>query len=161
MCVFFFFFKQKTAYELRISDWSSDVCSSDLFEQGRHEHRDSLISKPARHPGPRKFLCDDARLENVRLGSIASILLRDRSRGIPMLDQQLLPFDRLGRRSGRPVSRRRREMAMRFDESPHLLAEDIVFGPVIKIHNASNFPAGRKQEEIGRAYCREGVCQYV
>src|SRR3546814_15747883 len=29
MCVFFFF-KQKTAYEMRISDWSSDVCSSDL-----------------------------------------------------------------------------------------------------------------------------------
>src|SRR3546814_2690679 len=28
--VLFFFFKQKTAYELRISDWSSDVCSSDL-----------------------------------------------------------------------------------------------------------------------------------
>src|SRR3546814_4212282 len=28
--VFFFFFKQKTAYEMRISDWSSDVCSSDL-----------------------------------------------------------------------------------------------------------------------------------
>src|SRR3546814_1256020 len=27
----FFFFKQKTAYEMRISDWSSDVCSSDLF----------------------------------------------------------------------------------------------------------------------------------
>src|SRR3546814_7653637 len=29
--VFFFFFKQKTAYEMRISDWSSDVCSSDLW----------------------------------------------------------------------------------------------------------------------------------
>src|SRR3546814_1387461 len=29
--VCFFFFKQKTAYEMRISDWSSDVCSSDLF----------------------------------------------------------------------------------------------------------------------------------
>src|SRR3546814_20847370 len=29
----FFFFKQKTAYEMRISDWSSDVCSSDLFEK--------------------------------------------------------------------------------------------------------------------------------
>src|SRR3546814_2703212 len=28
----FFFFKQKTAYEMRISDWSSDVCSSDLNE---------------------------------------------------------------------------------------------------------------------------------
>src|SRR3546814_2590483 len=32
MLVFFFFFKQKTAYEMRISDWSSDVCSSDLPE---------------------------------------------------------------------------------------------------------------------------------
>src|SRR3546814_11734125 len=29
---FFFFFKQKTAYEMRISDWSSDVCSSDLLD---------------------------------------------------------------------------------------------------------------------------------
>src|SRR3546814_1378863 len=29
--MYFFFFKQKTAYEMRISDWSSDVCSSDLF----------------------------------------------------------------------------------------------------------------------------------
>src|SRR3546814_7199482 len=33
--VFFFFFKQKTAYEMRISDWSSDVCSSDLPARGR------------------------------------------------------------------------------------------------------------------------------
>src|SRR3546814_5221720 len=30
-----FFFKQKTAYEMRISDWSSDVCSSDLSHSGR------------------------------------------------------------------------------------------------------------------------------
>src|SRR3546814_4931287 len=36
----FFFFKQKTAYEMRISDWSSDVCSSDL-------HR-SLVVLPGR-----------------------------------------------------------------------------------------------------------------
>src|SRR3546814_15776440 len=31
----FFFFKQKTAYEMRISDWSSDVCSSDLVDAQR------------------------------------------------------------------------------------------------------------------------------
>src|SRR3546814_2130814 len=31
--VFFFFFKKKTAYEMRISDWSSDVCSFDLWAQ--------------------------------------------------------------------------------------------------------------------------------
>src|SRR3546814_10050491 len=34
LCVCFFFFKQKTAYEMRISDWSSDVCSSDLGLRG-------------------------------------------------------------------------------------------------------------------------------
>src|SRR3546814_6053269 len=33
----FFFFKLKTAYEMRISDWSSDVCSSDLFAEIAHQ----------------------------------------------------------------------------------------------------------------------------
>src|SRR3546814_12881426 len=37
MC--FFFFKQKTAYEMRISDWSSDVCSSDLAGPAERHHR--------------------------------------------------------------------------------------------------------------------------
>src|SRR3546814_10526134 len=39
MCflLFFFFFKQKTAYEMRISDWSSDVCSSDLARAAADE----------------------------------------------------------------------------------------------------------------------------
>src|SRR3546814_10301160 len=41
----FFFFKQKTAYEMRISDWSSDVCSSDLC--GRSNRR-----KTAYQPNP-------------------------------------------------------------------------------------------------------------
>src|SRR3546814_5435070 len=35
----FFFFKQKTAYEMRISDWSSDVCSSDLSARARSRLR--------------------------------------------------------------------------------------------------------------------------
>src|SRR3546814_8500448 len=36
----FFFFKQKTAYEMRMSDWSSDVCSSDLADlPGRQQTR--------------------------------------------------------------------------------------------------------------------------
>src|SRR3546814_6212846 len=37
MLSFFFFFKQKTAYEMRISDWSSDVCSSDLEGRGEDQ----------------------------------------------------------------------------------------------------------------------------
>src|SRR3546814_981596 len=49
--VFFFFFKQKTAYEMRISDWSSDVCSSDLplFRAGTRRCRGAR--RPAQlHP---------------------------------------------------------------------------------------------------------------
>src|SRR3546814_9439227 len=34
LCLVVFFFKQKTAYDMRISDWSSDVCSSDLYSPG-------------------------------------------------------------------------------------------------------------------------------
>src|SRR3546814_4513279 len=45
----FFFFKQKTAYEMRISDWSSDVCSSDLQREKpeRHRRRDHQRSRDA------------------------------------------------------------------------------------------------------------------
>src|SRR3546814_19007582 len=39
MCGCFFFFKQKTAYEMRISDWSSDVCSSDLYSRDQPQRR--------------------------------------------------------------------------------------------------------------------------
>src|SRR3546814_7985031 len=52
--LFFYFFKQKTAYEMRISDWSSDVCSSDLVEQTDRDAmftcniaHQSIIGRPA------------------------------------------------------------------------------------------------------------------
>src|SRR3546814_17352960 len=44
--LFYFFFKQKTAYEMRISDWSSDVCSSDLC---RHIHIQTEPDRRDRH----------------------------------------------------------------------------------------------------------------
>src|SRR3546814_5590921 len=40
----FFFFKQKTAYEMRISDWSSDVCSSDLMGSSGNGSIDHLVA---------------------------------------------------------------------------------------------------------------------
>src|SRR3546814_13233093 len=43
--VFFFFFKQKTAYEMRISDWSSDVCSSDLGTEESRQRRLPTVCK--------------------------------------------------------------------------------------------------------------------
>src|SRR3546814_3619893 len=52
----FFFFKQKTAYEMRISDWSSDVCSSDLLARRRRPGAAARIGRRAhrqrrRRPG--------------------------------------------------------------------------------------------------------------
>src|SRR3546814_10302341 len=44
----FFLFKQKTAYEMRISDWSSDVCSSDLI---KHEWSAGLLCRQVLHEG--------------------------------------------------------------------------------------------------------------
>src|SRR3546814_3551111 len=83
VCVVVFFFKQKTAYEMRISDWSSDVCSSDL----RH-----------------------------------------------------LPAGRLGRyRVQLRLPRRELHAVLR----------------------SGRAGAARRRREIGRASCRERVCQYV
>src|SRR3546814_1028548 len=44
----FFFFKQKTAYEMRISDWSSDVCSSDLLALWQASMRFGPALRPGR-----------------------------------------------------------------------------------------------------------------
>src|SRR3546814_6180978 len=56
VCVFvlFFFFKQKTAYEMRISDWSSDVCSSDLSRRDCGDRRGRALrySRPANPTRP-------------------------------------------------------------------------------------------------------------
>src|SRR3546814_18608162 len=59
----FFFFKQKTAYEMRISDWSSDVCSSDLRGEAprviapveRAGAEENSIGKGAREGAQRRF----------------------------------------------------------------------------------------------------------
>src|SRR3546814_4577029 len=62
MCGFVFFFKQKTAYEMRISDWSSDVCASDLSPTAKKQgsartclcsHAFATISGPMPAGSPR------------------------------------------------------------------------------------------------------------
>src|SRR3546814_4972242 len=69
----FFFFKQKTAYEMRISDWSSDVCSSDLDrsaareEAGRKERRvDLRQADQARGQGEQMAVCEAQRRQGAR-----------------------------------------------------------------------------------------------
>src|SRR3546814_7406194 len=49
LVISFFFFKQNTAYEMRISDWSSDVCSSDLKRRHVHFHHRRAIVLAACH----------------------------------------------------------------------------------------------------------------
>src|SRR3546814_17275853 len=86
MLFLFFFCKQKTAYEMRISDWSSDVCSSDLlqpFADARRElrmveeHPGFIKNEQRRPPGEPLFepmeqigqhRRDDARVPHQRLG---------------------------------------------------------------------------------------------
>src|SRR3546814_1854615 len=88
----FFFFKQKTAYEMRISDWSSDVCSSDLRPRG---------------------------------------VARERMGGAPTVgDRGTRDNSRHGEASDQPIQ-----------------------------HGA--FAAVEMIGQIGRASCRERVCQYV
>src|SRR3546814_10866094 len=89
---FFFFFKQKTAYEMRISDWSSDVCSSDL----------AVRVVGLRHLAQHGALC---------------VEMEDEAAGLAAL-----PVDAL-------------------DDVVDLFAD--------------------AEQQIGRASCRERVCQYV
>src|SRR3546814_4647704 len=94
-----FFFKQKTAYEMRISDWSSDVCSSDL-----------------------------------RAGEVL-LLRQDQCRQIAC--QRML----------RHALKHRLYVCLRL----------VV---LVQVYQRCGAPEPRRQE-IGRASCRERVCQYV
>src|SRR3546814_9066265 len=101
VCGFVFFFKKKTAYELRISDWSSDVCSSDLLLKSTIRRQDQVRS-------PRRR-CDAAGVQRMigkfihrRAAAVVRetcALLRDRSGGALVVVAVLLPAVTIGRAS--------------------------------------------------------------
>src|SRR3546814_20773789 len=101
----FVFFKQKTAYEVRISDWSSDVCSSDLAENVAAGGRDARV---------------------------------DRGRGA---------------RAGRGEEADARSRVRRAEPGGAVAARAQAL--------ARRHAGDAAQGEIGRASCRERVCQYV
>src|SRR3546814_3645656 len=106
ICVFFFF-KQKTAYEMRISDWSSDVCSSDLHQSGLRHH-------------------------GARRGRLMEKLL------LPAFAEPVHAAQQVFRHALNALS------------EPGL------------VQTISDVPGlERMAPEIGRASCRERVCQYV
>src|SRR3546814_7225601 len=105
----FFFFKQKTAYEMRISDWSSDVCSSDLnrcpFKPS--EQAATAIALAEAHGAPI---------------------------GLSENGSAVIPLSRVLEHAGRKT----------------LLSQ---ITPILDPHALA-------QQQIGRASCRERVCQY-
>src|SRR3546814_5701510 len=74
----FFIFKQKTAYELRISDWSSDVCSSDLGDGGME------------HPGHGRATASGAPVTQNRLRLIGDLGLNEQliERGVRIVGRR-------------------------------------------------------------------------
>src|SRR3546814_8098824 len=106
MRFFFFFFKQKTAYEMRISDWSSDVCPSDL--------KDAAIISLDMVLDPH---------DQVDVGAFAG----EAGASVPTADDVFEP--------GREQRRPRPPLPIGIDQA-HV-------------------------GKIGRASCRERVCQYV
>src|SRR3546814_3707496 len=108
--VFFFFFKQKTAYEMRISDWSSDVCSSDL-----------------------------------------------KAIGTGAFEREVVGIEVKTRKGVETVSIDEQPGKAQPEKIPTLKPAFVKDG-TITAANASSISDGA---EIGRASCRERVCQYV
>src|SRR3546814_2711176 len=109
----FFFFKQKTAYEMRISDWSSDVCSSDLAaEIERCPHFGARVVDEACHQPPAE-----------------------------QADRQIDEED--------PAPR-----GVSDDQAADRRAEN-------RSKQCRYRQPGHCRNQIGRASCRERVCQYV
>src|SRR5881628_4027752 len=98
--VFFFFFKQKTAYEMSVSDWSSDVCSSDLGEGGREG---TATRRRLRYPDEISSGCKTGRDSKTTapIRVEANVLQSRREPLLPRL--RVLPELRATRQSGRPV----------------------------------------------------------
>src|SRR3546814_6367969 len=84
---FVFFFKQKTAYEMRISDWSSDVCSSDLSQPLAAGDLDVIVAlTPPREPSPESmraasFVHERALPHIKHVGTFAPFHLARQARG--------------------------------------------------------------------------------
>src|SRR3546814_3366572 len=80
---FFFFFKQKTAYEMRISDWSSDVCSSDLEAQHNLGYLYERGHGVGRNPAEAAVWYRNAAIQGVRAARLNLAKLYATGEGVP------------------------------------------------------------------------------
>src|SRR3546814_1207069 len=122
VCSLFFFFKQKTAYEMRISDWSSDVCSSDLpaaLGQGLRRRHHPLPDDP---PGRQRQPAEAARVPRDRKAGRQRLERRDRQ--VLAVDQDRPGPPGLPRRDRRQPRRRYRPPAESADGGGGLARTD-------------------------------------
>src|SRR3546814_640410 len=183
----FFFFNQKTAYEWRISDWSSDVCASDLqFEAGTgaqrgvEEHqRDGLsleriagrMALEARGLGQQRVDLGAGQVLGVEevfhLGRERREGRRERETKKPSTGAGL--FSECGKASGLPSERRFRSARARRHARRHAggAEEDNGGGALLHGRRIAAWRPGAAQpgtvqgREIGSAPCRASVVQYV
>src|SRR3546814_14164169 len=120
--MFICFFKQKTAYEMRISDWISDVCSSDLLDRGKK----TFIRRDREFSRGREIARDGA------------LILMRYDAEVLHLGQRPFDFAETG-----PI--------------PHF---SLAYSLIV-LRTVSTAAPHAVLPEIGRASCRERVCQYV
>src|SRR3546814_5761864 len=160
--MYIFFFKQKTAYEMRISDWSSDVCSSDLvhpedFAAFIHDDRHPcFMGRASKRTFVRRAVDDDRRPE--RLGEPERVLvmavdpdLRQvaaMDRGTVEVNAAITPRDHLVEED---ISELRRQRP--FGAAGDAAVEIAAVGQVAAVADEA--------EEIGRARCRDRVSESV
>src|SRR3546814_13719124 len=126
MIFFVFFFKQKTAYEMRISDWSSDVCSSDLPKEISKLEKFYASATPVVPGGSdQSGLVKDVAVLNENFFTAIYCVVFQRSHA-------LLAYSQFT--EGEPFS----SLQTCVPTTQHVL-----------------------NHKIGRASCRERVCQYV
>src|SRR3546814_4975784 len=163
----FLFFKQKTAYEMRISDWSSDVCSSDLAGGAIGAYQDRQEAELRRQmqgtgvdvvrqgdnitlnmPGGVTFAFDKAEVQPQFypvLDNVAGTLQQYNQTIIEVAGHT----DSVGTDSyNQQLSQQRAEAVANYLNSRGVMRDRMI-------------TVGAGETQIGRASCRERVCQYV
>src|SRR3546814_1429541 len=131
--MYFFFFKQKTAYELRISDWSSDVCSSDLAPRiDGYAIIRWLIDRNERTGRPAEFVLSGC------AGRVVCVNRRGRTLGIEAAGE---PCGFLG--------------ALRFLDPAHLDLGSIVLAPGIMAEGTAGKRPGAQTPAIADTKSKE------
>src|SRR3546814_12606232 len=147
--LYVFFFKQKTAYEMRISDWSSDVCSSDLVLSGHQDLSSALTfeldGQYSRRTSDMSF--PSTTTANARTNG-ALFQMKVASWSVTPTMKLQLPSDWRLDLSG-TIGRSQTNIA----------SQNYVTGAIASA--TGGFYDNPIRAKIGRAACRERVCQYV